>query len=113
MKTVHYTNTGKNNVHIGLKRIQPGETREVDASLLDNVQTGEDPQEEQQDEISIMLDASVPEIIEAMQALSAEDYSRMKQAEVIGKQRKGLLDTFAEEDLRRASAQASDEISGD
>lgn len=57
--------------------------------------------------IQTLLSGKVPEIIATLPGMSDEDYAALKQAEEgAAKPRKGLLNAFAEEDLRRANEKA-------
>jgi hypothetical protein len=111
MKQIPVYNAGPNLLPVGGMMIPPGETRHVpEIHVPKHLMPGAQPKQEapKQDEILALLDGTIPEIIAALPGLSADDYARLKTAEENGKTRKGLLDAFAEEDLRRAAEQADE-----
>lgn len=99
------TNNTDTMLHIGGKVIRPGETRDVDESLVPDelkpvaAQAATDAPE---DPVLALLDGSVKEIAEALAGLSDADIDALEAAEEAGKTRKGVLAAIAEQRLARA-----------
>ncbi len=108
MKEIPVTNTTNANLHIGGKVIIPGETRMVDERIVpDSLKTKEQnagDAEEPRDPIHGLLEGTVVEITAALAGLSTEELAQLHDAEVAGKNRKGVLEAIAADQLRRAAA---------
>lgn len=101
---VAYTNETQNFMHVGSVTIPPGETRDVDPSLLDGYKPEPGPEEEQPvDLIAELLKASVKNITVELPGLSDEDLARAAVLEQGGQNRKSLLAALTEETLRRVA----------
>lgn len=104
MKEVPYTNNGKHPVHIGTKRIDPGQTRMVDATLVPGYKKSSDTPAAPADPLLELLDLSVNEIKPQLTALKLDDLGLLEAAERVGKTRKSLLAAIEEERLARAQS---------
>jgi hypothetical protein len=126
MKSVPFTNIGETTAHIDGKRIEPGQTRDVDPSMiperLRKAVTADEAEDEPVDDITRILDNNIPEIESLLPDLSDDDLAKVKAAEMAGKTRSGLMKAIGEEELRRAnekvhnpggSASDDDVVAGD
>lgn len=112
MKTP-YTNTGITAVHIGTVRIDPGQTREVDPSMMDRPPLQEAPQPANNDAMDELLAGTVQEITAAIEARNDDgtpviadvDLAAAAEAEEEGQARKTLLEAFSQEHLARVREQ--------
>jgi len=106
-----WTNTGETPVHIGGKLIGPGETRDVEETLIpDYAPAAREP--DLSDPVLEILDHKVAEIAGILPQLSDEELRQVEQAEQDGKTRKGVMEAIAEEWLRRASGAQGDDPGG-
>lgn len=99
MALVPYTNTGKNNMHIGGKVITPGETREVDETLIPDfgVSAGNPSNEDEivRNPLSDILAGSVKEVADALIALDMAQLDELDALETNAeKPRKGVLEAI-------------------
>lgn len=104
MQKVPYTNSTKKIVHVGNVTIFPGDTREVDPTLLPGHKAKQPAEQLDVNPILALLDGSVKQIADALSGISAEDLDALELAEEAGKTRKGVLEAIAEERLSRADA---------
>jgi hypothetical protein len=107
MKKVPFTNNGETTVHIDGKRIEPRQTRDVDPSKIPEKlrKTEADlPEAKPVDDITRILDNTIPEIEQLLPGLSDEELAAIKAAEEAGKTRAGLMKAIGEEELMRANA---------
>lgn len=105
MKTEHYTNETKNFMHIGGVTIPPGETREVDATLL----PGHAPDDGMAPDVPLdplaqLMAGSVAVITAALPTLSDADLAHVTELEEAGVARKSMLAALSAENLARAAA---------
>lgn len=105
-----YTNDTDKIVHIGNCTIWPGQTREVEETLIPGFVQESSGEEEQdtalEDALVALLDGSVAEIREALPGLPGEHLDLLETLEASdngGKGRKGVAEAIAEERLRRAA----------
>lgn len=107
---VPYTNDKPHTVHIGGKMIRPGQTRDVDASLVQSAPPAEptappDPYAH----IREILGHKVGEISAMLKSLSDEDLAHVERLEGDAKNpRKGVLQAVNELQLERAKERGSD-----
>lgn len=110
MNKVPYTNETTHFVHIGGVTIPPGETRDVDATLLPGyeppVLAPPEP-EVPPDLLAELLKASIKNIVPEMPGMSADDLARAVTLEEAGQKRRTLLEAFAAENLRRLTEAAA------
>lgn len=106
MKVPH-TNETPNFQHVGGVTIPPGETRDVDASLLPgHVPETAEPNAEPQDHIAELLKGSVKAVIAEFESMFDEELEHMAKLEAAGQNRKSMVEAIVAEQLRRATEQA-------
>ncbi|TCS35791.1 hypothetical protein EDC30_10990 [Paucimonas lemoignei] len=103
--SVPYTNETKNFQHIGAVTVPPGETRDVDPTLLAGYQPDAELQSEtvQLDPVAELLKESVSAVTAKLAELSDDDLAKISTLETEGKNRKSLVEAIAAETLRRAA----------
>lgn len=105
MKTEHFTNETKNFMHVGGVTIPPGETREVDATLLPGHEQEEVlPNGIPLDPLAQLMAGSVATITAALPTLSDADLAHVTELEEAGVARKSMLAALSAENLARAAA---------
>lgn len=112
MKIPH-TNDTPNFQHVGGVTIPPGETRDVDPSLLPNwvpLDTGTPV--EQEDHIAELLKGSVKAVIAEFESMFDEELEHMAMLEADGQNRKSMVEAIVAEQLRRATVQADKAAQG-
>lgn len=108
MKKVSYTNETRNFQHVGGVTVPPGETRDVDPSLLPDYQSeGAAPEAPPRDPLAEMMTGSVKVISAELVHLSDEDLARALQLEQEGLSRKSMLEAITVENLRRVAEKPS------
>lgn len=110
MNKVPHTNETQKFLHIGAVTIPPGETRDVDASLLPGFKpvVGLPSQPEiPPDLLAELLKASIKNIVPELPGMSDDDLARAATLEAAGQHRKSLLEAFAAENLRRLTDAAA------
>lgn len=101
MKLIPYHNAGRHAVHIGSKAIPPGETREVDATLVPGYRAA--PVEaDAPPPVTALLDGSAKDIVGALADLSDADLATLADVEAEGKSRKTVLEAITAIQLGRA-----------
>ena len=109
MALIAYTNTGKTSVHIGNKTIRPGDTREVDETLVSGYKSPTAKQAPVEGELDLLLKGSVKDVLAGLEALSDHDLDALEALENAAKPpRKGVLEGALKEMLRRADLGASE-----
>lgn len=107
MKTTSYTNETRNFLHIGGVTIPPGETRDVDPSLLPNYQPeGVAVEETEIDQIAELLKVNVKLVTEQLAYMSEDQLAHAVSLEQVGQNRKSLIEAMTAENLRRATDRA-------
>ncbi len=108
-----YYNAGQTVVHIGTVAIWPGETRDVDETLLPApADEGENDQQAQPegDELLNLLDQSVEAIKALLPDLADDELRTLMDAEQNGKTRKSLMQAFEQELLTRAGEMEDNDL---
>lgn len=105
MAKVAYHNDTETVKHVGNKMIRPGETREVEETLLPDYKAKKptEPEANPNAELLALLDLSIPKITDKLPGLDGDELDIIEAAEQNGKTRAGLLEAIAEERLRRAA----------
>ena len=100
-----YTNTTDKIIHIGNCTIWPGQTREVDETLLPDYRppARQEPQDDTNAALAALLDGSVNEVRDALESFDADQLDTLESLESAGKDRKGVAEAIADERLRRAA----------
>lgn len=107
MNKVSYTNETRNFQHVGGVTIPPGETRDVDPSLLpDYKPEGAAPEAPPVDVIAEFLKGNVKDISAELFDLSDEELIHAAALEQDGQNRKSLIEAMTAENLRRANDKA-------
>ncbi|NDP59571.1 MAG: hypothetical protein GZ090_09460 [Oxalobacteraceae bacterium] len=107
MNKVSYTNETRNFQHIGGVTVPPGETRDVDPSLLPDYQPEVPEQADAQgDPIAELLENNVKTVSAELANLSDDDLSHAALLEQDGQNRKSLIEAMSVETLRRATEKA-------
>lgn len=121
MEQVAFTNDTKKTIHIGPKSVRPGETREVDPSMIPAklkskahglVEKNDQASEPELNPVLLILDGTVADVLKAIAEknndgsykYSTDDLSALEQAEQAGNTRKGVIEGLTEERLARANA---------
>lgn len=108
MNKVPYTNETDKFQHVGGLTIPPGETREVDPTMLPSYKPESARKEEaQSDPIADLLKKKVADVSAALPGLSDEDLATAEALEQDGQNRKSLIEAIAAENLRRADLKAN------
>lgn len=110
MNKVPHTNETLKFLHIGAVTIPPGETRDVDPSLLPGYKPVVVPPpapEVPPDLLAELLKASIKNILPELPGMSDDDLARAVTLEETGQKRKSLLEQFAAENLRRLTVAAA------
>ena len=107
MNKVSYTNETTKFQHVGGVTIPPGETRDVDPSLLPDYQPeGKAPEALPIDVIAEMLKGNVKDISAELVNLSDDELIHAAALEQDGQNRKSLIEAMTAENLRRANDKA-------
>lgn len=107
LKKVSYTNETCSFQHVGGVTVPPGETRDVDPSLLpDYVPEGAAPDALPGDPIAELLKGNVKTIIADLFELSDEELAHATEMEQSGQNRKSLIEAMTAENLLRANDKA-------
>lgn len=105
---ISYTNETRNFQHIGGVTIPPGETRDVDPSLLpDFKQEVATPELQLVDLIADLLKNNVKNISAELVNLSEQDLAHAASLEQDGQNRKSLIEAMMVENLRRATEKSA------
>lgn len=106
MATVPYTNPKKHTVHINGKAIAPGDTRDVEETMIPGYRPPPKAQaEETADPVAELYGQTVADIIAQLPDLPDEDLKRLAQIEGgKDKPRVSLIKALSEESIRRADA---------
>lgn len=105
MSIVSHTNDTRNFMHVGAVTIPPGETRDVDASLLPGYKPeGGAPDAAPVDPLAKLLAGAVKNVVGELPNLSVEDLARALELEQDGQARKSMIEAITVETLRRAAA---------
>ncbi len=97
-----YTNETDSIQHIGTVTLWPGETREVEETLIPG-QTAHQESPQEPDPLVLLIQGNAPEVIAALPTLDDEQLSLLDEMErAAEKPRKGVLQAIAEEKLTRA-----------
>ncbi len=110
-----YTNDTDSIQHIGTVTLWPGETREVEETLIPDHQAAPQASPQGPGPLALLIQRNAPEVIAALPTLDDEQLSSLDEMErATEKPRKGVLQAIAEEKLTRADrAQAGEgETSG-
>ncbi len=112
-----YTNTKPHAVHIGGKRIEPGETRLVDMAPISGKAADIEAPDEADDPLVYvrdLADDNVSAIKNAVPHLSDEELAELQRLEAErDKPRVSVSELLTAEQLKRAAASESDAGSGD
>lgn len=109
MVMIYVKNDGKNPLPCAGRLIPPGEGLSIDEKEAPphlRPQQAAPEQQPPQDPILALINGKVPEIADALPALSDGDLMKLKEAEEDGKNRLGVMKAVAEEELRRADVKA-------
>lgn len=107
MNKVSYTNETRKFQHVGGVTIPPGETRDVDPSLLPDYQPeGKAPEAPPDDPIAELLKGNVKTISAELEALLDDELIHAAALEQDGQNRKSLIEAMTAENLRRANDKA-------
>lgn len=111
---VPYTNHKAHAVHIGGKRIDPGETREVDASLAPRPAAAQPAAPDPDAGLRTILEHKATEIPDMLASLSDDELGRLEALEGdASKPRKTVLQAIEETRLERAKARQAGDDGGD
>lgn len=118
MTKVPYTNTTDRIQHVGTVTLWPGDTREVDETLIDGRAPAKPAEPAPADPVLQLLDQSVEHVATAIRArgedglpvITDAQLAALRQAEENGKTRKTMIGAIDEETVRRASERADREI---
>jgi hypothetical protein len=103
MEKVSHTNETQKFMHVGSVTIPPGETRDVDPSLLDGyVAPSAEKPAEQINPLVELLAGNAKSVVSQLQDLSDEDLIKVDAMEQDGNKRKTVVEAIAAETLRRA-----------
>lgn len=111
MVTKPYHNSTNKTVHIGNKSIRPGETREVDETMCPDFKANK-PKAAAADpnaKLLLLLDLSVPKLVEALHGKTMEELDILEEAEEAGKTRVGAIAAITEARLIQVAADEHDE----
>jgi hypothetical protein len=112
MKVPH-TNETQNFQHVGGVTIPPGETRDVDASLLPgHVADAPALDAEPLDHIAELLKGSVKAVTGEFGSMFDEELEHMAKLETAGQNRKSMIEAIVAEQLTRATKQADKAAQG-
>lgn len=105
---VPYTNETTKFQHIGGTTIPPGETRDVDPSLLPGPKAAAAKLDSAPpaDPIVELLKKKVADVVESLAKLSNDDLAKAAALEQDGQNRKSLIEAMSAENLRRAQLAA-------
>ncbi|WP_025918210.1 hypothetical protein [Herminiimonas sp. CN] len=107
MNKVSYTNETTRFQHVGGVTIPPGETRDVDPSLLPDYQPeGVAVEEEEIDQVAELLKVNVKLVTEQLPHMSDDQLAHAVLLEQAGQNRKSLIEAMTAENLRRATDKA-------
>jgi len=111
MQKVPYTNDGSSFQHVGGTTIPPGETRDVDPSLLPDWKPESDGKpQEAPDPLLELLGGSIASVLEVLPAMTDGELEQLAALEAANKGRKGLLEAVAAEQLRRATLPPKEDL---
>ncbi|MBA1147432.1 hypothetical protein H0Z60_10225 [Ectothiorhodospiraceae bacterium WFHF3C12] len=106
---VPYSNDKPHPVHVGGKLIMPGDTREVDESLIPRTAPAEPVEPvDPGDPLLALLDGSVKEVTDALPGLDDDQVRQLRAAEESGKTRSTLIAAIDETLLERAQARTGE-----
>lgn len=110
MALIAYTNNNKHTVHIGGKAIAPGDTREVEETLLASFKPvrhdlgEEDSATPLTDRLNEILSGNVKSVSDSLEALNDEELALMETLENESEApRKGVLQSILNETVARAN----------
>ncbi|TKA91823.1 hypothetical protein FAZ79_00520 [Guyparkeria sp. SB14A] len=114
MALIPYHNDGKSTVHVGTKSIPPGETREVDETLLNRPRKPVDFNDLDADlteatGLGALLEKSVKDITAELDSLNDEQLAELEQLEKDGKKRSSLVSAIQQTMMTRAANQLNGE----
>lgn len=103
MSKVPYTNQTDVVQHIGPCTVWPGQTREIEESMLPGAKKEEsfEPEKKQSEVIAEMLAHKVPEVVEIIPSLSDSELDKIEEAEKASANRTGVLSEISSERLAR------------
>lgn len=120
MKPVAFTNDTDKTIPIGSKSVRPGETREVDPSMIPEkwkkkahgLEAKKEDSKPELNPILLILDGTVADVLQAISEKKddgsykylTDDLAALEQAEQAGNTRKGVIEGLSEERLSRANA---------
>lgn len=103
MPLIAFTNTKDHTVYMGNKSIAPGETREVEKTLLPSFKAQKPALAEPENPLVELLMGNVKSVLDALETLSDEDLVVLQELEDEAENpRKGVLEGLLTETLRRA-----------
>lgn len=103
MPKVPHTNDTDKFMHVGSVTIPPGETRDVDPTLLPGYEPEEEEKPQEHDNpLDDILLKSIADIVTLLPEVPSEQLLELEAMESVGKNRKGLLEAIAAEQLKRA-----------
>ncbi len=105
-----HTNNTNQIQHIGTVTLWPGETREVEETLIPDHRPAPSAPAPEPDALAALIERNAPEVIAALPALDDDELALLDEMErAAEKPRKGVLQAIAEEQLLRADrAQAGE-----
>jgi len=103
-----YTNHSSRTVTIGSRRLEPGQTRLVEETMIPGFVVPEPAPEQPIDDLAELLDGSVKQVSEALPGLDQDQLERVRKLESSGKQRKGVLNAIEEQRIERAASSADE-----
>ena len=115
MARIPWTNPKSHPVHVGGKRVDPGETRDVDVALVQTpAPTAGDPEPDPDAAYRRILGHRVGEVTEMLGTLQTADLDRLETLESdAANPRKGVLEAIEAERLERAKAGDQSDGGGD
>ena len=103
-----YTNnTGKTQT-IGTRRLEPGQTRMVEDTMIPGYRAAQPPKAPPVDDIAELIQGSIKDFTASIEALNDDELQRARKLENSGKKRKGVLTAIDEALLDRAASEADD-----
>jgi len=108
-----YTNHSSKTATIGTRRLEPGQTRLVEETMIPGFAVPPAPPERPIDDLAELLEGSVKQVTESLPGLDQDQLDRVRNLESGGKQRKGVLNAIEEQVIERAASSADDgEVGG-
>ncbi|QZA80856.1 hypothetical protein [Deefgea piscis] len=110
IKLIPFTNETERFITVGLTTIAPGQTRDVDETLLPNYQPAANQSESNEADLAYpalhaLLASNVETVINALPDLPTDELEALGEIEQMGKARKTILGAVAELLLNRAGAE--------